>query len=175
MDPFVPEALDDEPRQLRNLAPGVVVPPAEAWWADRPAELGPRQPSGPMRGNPGPDIGYALSLVERRRDVFKLAPHEHFTDAAAVVSEVAMKRAAGFGRAPVLADLDLAIDLLGYREPPADGLAAWRRRATHEAAHLYPVRRAIVDRVPAEVLRLPNGEAAARVPEVRAALVAGAD
>lgn len=171
-DPYVPETLDGEPRQLANLAPGVRVPPAGHWLPDRPGDLRDGQPTGPLFGSPGPDVGYALSLVERRRDVCRVGPHEHFEDVAAVIAELAMKRASSLGRAPVLDDVDLALELLGYTADAPAELASWRVRAVHEAAHDYVVRRAVVDAVPADVLCLPRAQAAARAPEVRAALLA---
>ena len=45
-DPFVPPNLDDEPRQEPNLAPGVHMPPAKSWRADRPGDLEAGQPTG---------------------------------------------------------------------------------------------------------------------------------
>ena len=63
-----------------------------------------------------------------------------------------MKRAAAFGRAPVIGDVELAMALLGYDGSADDGFAAWRARAVHDAAHHYTLRRAIVDSVPDAVL-----------------------
>jgi hypothetical protein len=73
-DPYVPERLGDEPRQLPNLAPGVVIPPAGRWEADRPGDLVAGQPTGTLLGRPGPNVGYALTLVNRWRDRFRLGP-----------------------------------------------------------------------------------------------------
>jgi len=92
-DPFVAARIEDKPRQKQNLAPGVNYPAARPWRADRPGELRSGQPRGVLFGAPGPDIGYALTLVERSRDRLALAPHEHFAAAAAVVGGVAMRRA----------------------------------------------------------------------------------
>ena len=90
------------PRQQQNLAPGVHMPPARAWRADRPGDLVAGQPAGDRcSARPGPNVGYALSLARRALATgFRLAPHEHVDDAVAVVAEIAMKRAATFGRAP---------------------------------------------------------------------------
>ncbi len=106
-DPFVVPADGDAPRQEQNLAPGVTMPPATSWTADRPGDLRGAQPRGEMLGSPGPNIGYALTLVHRAQDRLALAPHEHVDDASAVVGETAMKRAASYGRAPVMADMIL--------------------------------------------------------------------
>src|SRR5438270_6939806 len=101
-DPFVSPELEDQPRQEPNLAPGVHLPAANAWKADRPGDLVAGQPTGDLLGRPGPNVGYAVLLVERLRDSVELAPHEHLDDALAVVAELAMKRAASFGRGPTM-------------------------------------------------------------------------
>ena len=104
---------------------------------------------------PGRQCGYAVTLAARLRDSVQLAPHEHQADALAVISELAMKRAASFGRGPVLADVETAAALLGYQGECDDSFAAWRRDVSHGADHEYGVRRALVDAVPDAVLRLP--------------------
>ena len=154
-DPFVAPGLDDHPRQEPNLAPGVHLPAAQAWKADRAGDLVAGQPTGNLLGRPGPNVGYAVTLAARLRDSVQLAPHEHQADALAVISELAMKRAASFGRGPVLADVETAAALLGYQGECDDSFAAWRRDVSHGADHEYGVRRALVDAVPDAVLRLP--------------------
>jgi hypothetical protein len=153
-DPFVPERLEDAPRQEPNLAPGVKMPPAGSWRADRPGDLAAGQPHGTLLGSPGPNVGYALTLADRARDRLVLAPHEHADDALAVVAEIAMKRAATLGRAPVMADVDVAMALLGYRGDAPDNFVEWRVRAVRGAHHHYLERRALVGAVPVDVLRL---------------------
>jgi hypothetical protein len=170
-DPYVPERLGDEPRQLPNLAPGVVIPPAGRWEADRPGDLVAGQPTGTLLGRPGPNVGYALTLVNRWRDRFRLAPLEHYADAAAVVAEIAMKRAALFGRAPVATDVEVAMDLLGYADDLPLDIAVRRMGLVHGAGHDYYARRAVVDRIPDDVLRLAPTQLAARVGAVRNALL----
>jgi hypothetical protein len=154
-DPFVAPELEDRPRQETNLAPGVQLPAAQAWKADRAGDLVAGQPTGNLLGRPGPNVGYAVTLAARLRDSVQLAPHEHQADALAVISELAMKRAASFGRGPVLADVETAAALLGYQGECDDSFAAWRRDVSHGADHEYGVRRALVDAVPDAVLRLP--------------------
>ncbi len=170
-DPYVPQRLEDEPRQLPNLAPGVVIPPAESWRAQRPGDLAAGQPDGVLLGRPGPNIGYALTLVNRWRDRFRLAPLEHEDDAAAVVAEIAMKRAALFGRAPVATDVEVAMDLLGYADELPPDVAQRRAHVVHGAGHDYYRRRAIVDRIPDDVLKLAPTQLAARIGEIRNALL----
>src|SRR5689334_5619808 len=112
-DPFVAPQQGDRPRQETNLAPGVHLPASRAWRADRPGDLVAGQPTGDLLGRPGPNVGYALTLAGRLSDSLQLAPHEHLDDALAIVAELAMKRAASFGRAPTLPDLEITADLLG--------------------------------------------------------------
>jgi hypothetical protein len=89
------------------------------------------------------------------RDRLTLAPQESVEDAVAIVSELAMRRAASFGRAPVMADVVGAASLLGYSGDASPGFAAWRAAALHGADHEWVVRRAAVDAVPEAVLRTP--------------------
>jgi len=154
-DPFVAPELDDRPRQETNLAPGVHLPAAHGWKADRPGDLVAGQPTGDLLGRPGPNVGYAVMLAGRLRDSVQLAPHEHVADALAVIAELAMKRAASYGRAPTMPDVEIAATLLGYQGDVDDEFAAWRCAVAHGADHEYGVRRAIVDAVPDAVLRLP--------------------
>jgi len=154
-DPFVAPELDDRPRQETNLAPGVHLPAAQAWRADRPGDLVAGQPTGNLLGRPGPNVGYAVMLAGRLRDSLQLAPHEHQADALAVIAELGMKRSAAYGRAPTMSDVQVAATLLGYQGEVDDAFAAWRGEVTHGADHEYGVRRALVDAVPDAVLRLP--------------------
>jgi hypothetical protein len=157
-DPFVPSDLEDEPRQQQNLPPGLAPPPARDWRADRPGDDAAVPDAEPLRGNPGPNVGYAYTLAARVKDRLHLAPSEHDTDALAVVAEIAGKRAAQFGRAPVMGDIDIAIALLGYDGLADDLFVAQRVRLVHEAAHSYVSRRALVDAVPEDLLRLRMAE-----------------
>jgi hypothetical protein len=154
-DPYVPPNLDDLPRHSQNLPAGIAVPPPAPWTADRPGEVGPDEPQGKLFGRPGPNIGYALTLAQLQHGTWELGAHEHLDDATAVVAEIAMKRAASFGRAPVKPDIDLAVALLGYDRPADDDWARRRVELVHDAAHDYPKRRALVDAVPDDLVRRP--------------------
>lgn len=154
-DPFVSPTLDDHPRQEPNLAPGVRLPAARAWVADRPGDVGPDQPTGALFGRPGPNNGYAVLLTQRVRDQFVLGDHEALDDVLAVVAELAMKRAASFGRAPVTKDVEAAAVLLGYERDTDPEFVEWRASVVHGAAHEYPQRRALVDAIPDAILRRP--------------------
>ncbi len=90
-------------------------------------------------------------------------------DALAVISELGMKRAASYGRAPTMADVEIASKLLGYQGEVEPEFAEWRTEALHGADHEYDVRRAVVDAVPDATLRMPP-QVPALVEEFRAGL-----
>jgi hypothetical protein len=168
-DPFVAPTLDDLPRQEPNLAPGVHMPAARPWVPDRPGDaVAFGQPHGRLLGDPGPNIGYALTLAERFRDRIQLAPTEQLEDAIAVVSELAMKRAASYGRAPVMPDLECGALILGYTGGCDPDDAVWRAAAVTEAAHDYPTRRAVCDAVDLDGLRLAPQVLTSRARDLRA-------
>ncbi len=149
---------------------GIAVPPARGWIADRPGDLGPEQPSGKFLGRPGPNVGFAISLVHRQRDTWTLGPHEYVGDAAAVVAEIAMKRASQFGRAPIKADVDIAVALLGYDGTGDAAWVAFRSSLVHDADHHYEPRRAAVDLVSDELLKSSPTDVAAQVATWRASV-----
>ncbi len=173
-DPFVPTTLDEEPRQEPNLAPGSHMPPSGSWRADRPGDLGALQPKGSLLGSPGPNVGYALTLANRARERLRLEPHESADDATEVIAAVAMKRAATFGRAPTVTDIDFAIELLGYVGDAPEDVKTWRPDVVREAAHDYVVRRAVVDTVSTGLLRLPIGDLPEHLAIVREAMARAA-
>lgn len=161
VDPFVPTRADDAPRE------SVRIPPARGWRAVRPGDLAPGEATGrpgALFGTPGPDSGYALTLAQRFAGRLALRPPETEDDAMAVAAELAMRRAAYFGRAPVLADLELAFTLFGWLGGGTPELADWRRLTVAGTSHDYSQRRAVVDAVPEATLRLEPTE------ELRAAL-----
>jgi hypothetical protein len=81
-----------------------------------------------------------------------------------------MKRAASFGRAPVMADLDVGAHLLGYLGGCDPDDAVWRSAAVDGAEHDYNVRRAICDAVDLDTLRLPSDAVSSRAFDLRARL-----
>ena len=173
-DPFVPSDPNARPRQQQNLPPGVALPPAGDWRSDRPGDLPAEQPEGPLLGRPGPNVGYAYTLVQRVKDRLRLGPFEHVPDALAVVAEVAGKRAALFGRAPVIGDVDIAIAILGYDGTAGDAFVAARTAAVYDASHSYHRRRAMVDSVPDDLLRQRPQQAATEIAAWRASIPAPA-
>ena len=83
-----------------------------------------------------------------------LSEDEHRADAVAGGFACGSRRAAHFGRAPVIYDMEWAFVLWGYLgEPPYD-LVAWRKKLFRGAAEHYWDQREIVDAVKVEALRL---------------------
>jgi hypothetical protein len=162
---FVPTKPTHRPRSYAS-------PPwrDDEWLADRPAEVvddggQPDVDAGRM-GAPGPDQGYLLKLVPLLRDQLVLAPGEDRRDAEAGGVVVALKRAAIFGRAPILADLRVAYRLWGLlsSSAPAELVAERTKRfeGVHHTAQHYPELRAVADAVPEGTLRLTPAEVDAR-------------
>lgn len=131
---------------------------AESWVADRPGDIDGPQPTGPRLGAQGPDQGYALSLASLFDDKLHLGNVAH-DDAVTGCVAVATKRAALYGRAPVVHDLTAAFTIFGFLdENPADELTELRESlfAQVHSHHHYRERRAIADLVADDVLRRPH-------------------
>jgi hypothetical protein len=167
-DPYVPSEIGDRPRQQQNLPPGLALPPARDWRADRPGDLTAQPGDGALMGRPGPNVGYAYTLAARARSRLRLSTHEHAEDVIAVIAEIAGKRSVLFGRAPVIGDIDVAVELLGYDGTADESFVELRARLTHDAAHDYTRRRELVDAVPEDLLRLRGATLAERVAGWRA-------
>ncbi|MFN0092466.1 MAG: hypothetical protein ACKVWR_19710 [Acidimicrobiales bacterium] len=136
----------------------------DSWRAERPGEVVESgQPVGDRLGRQGPDQGYVFRLVRHLEPQLRLLPGEALDDVVAACAMVATKRASIFGRAPVVHDLTVAFTVWGFLDdsPPAE-LAALRRAMFAEVAssHHYGERRAVVDAVPEETLRLPHQQVA---------------
>jgi hypothetical protein len=145
---FAPIQYEDEVRPAYRLSS------PERWLATRPADYSGR-PTRFRRGEgvPGPDQGYALLLAERIADRLELAPGEDRGDAVAAGVGIALRRAAIFGRAPVLGDLEVAFGLLGYLSNAPLALVRARRHFVDGAGHDDWKVRDLVARVPESVLR----------------------
>ncbi len=125
--------------------------------ADRPGEVVGGEPqAGPGLGCQGPDQGYALKLAQRFAGKLVLAAGEREDDALAGCCAVALRRASLFGRAPVVHDLRLALELFGYLIDADAALVTWRRAHFAGAAghHGYHVKLRLAELVPEETLRL---------------------
>jgi len=160
--------------ESEKVRPLFTLPAPEPWTPSRPAELrGATQPEGPRLGSPGPDQGYALTLAARFADELVLATGEHAADALAGATAVALRRAALFGRAPVVYDLEHALTLWGFLDDAPEDLVAFRAPLFRGAAEDYWARRAIAHRVPEATLRLAPGQVADRLGDWRELLGAG--
>lgn len=147
-----------------------------SWWADRPGDLDNEgQPSGERFGVPGPDQGYAYKLVRQFAGKIVTTEGEHHDDVVAGVVAIATKRAAVFGRAPVVSDLATGLRLFGFLDddPPAE-LVALRMKLFAEVSnpHHYRELRAVADAVPEATLRLSPAELTRRHRESWRALLA---
>lgn len=141
-----------------------ILPVPEGWVADRPAEIpGVHNPRGPKLGNVGPDQGYGLKLANSFKDKIELQAHEHTADAIAGVLPVALKRAALFGRAPVIHDFTLAFTLFGFLGGAPEDLLSMRKELFAEASHHYEAQRAIADTVPDATLRMTPDQVRAQL------------
>lgn len=162
---YVPSTDLDEVRPLDRLRP------PRPWTPDRPAEEArPRRPTGKRMGTPGPDQGYALALAERFKDRLVLLEGEDADDAVHGCLGIALRRAAEFGRAPVVHDWEHAFNLFGFLAPAPRDLIEFRRPLFQSAAHHYWDQRRIADLVPESTLRLTPAEVAARLSDWRSLL-----
>ncbi|MFV0524274.1 MAG: hypothetical protein ACK5RL_07245 [Acidimicrobiales bacterium] len=130
--------------------------------AARPGEPGPGRVGGSLLGVAGPDSGYAYTLVPVIEPKLQLGT-VHRDDAVAGGVGVAMKRAALFGRGPIIHDLNAGFTVYGFLDPsPAPELVALRGRLFAEVhnAHHYVELRHLVDLVPDEVLLMAHGQIA---------------
>jgi hypothetical protein len=164
---FVPVSPRDRVRTAETL------PIPDRWTVSRPGELeGMRPPEGRSFGNTGPDQGYALKLAKRFVDRLELAPGEHAEDAIAGCLGVALRRAARFGRAPVIYDLEFAFTLFGFLGGGPDDLVDFRQPYFEAAAHDYWDQRDIADLVAEDTIALSPAAVRSRLGEWKSLLVA---
>jgi hypothetical protein len=162
---FVPVVEADQVRRAYALhVPSI-------WTTSRPSEMsGTRQPAGTFLGTPGPDQGFALKLARRFEDRLVLAAGEHTEDVLSGCTAVAMRRAAHFGRAPVIHDLTVGFTLWGFLAAAPDELVAVREPLFRSASHHYTAQRTIADCVPVTTLQLTPAMVAERQGEWRTLL-----
>ena len=139
-----------------EVRPAYRLDPPAPWTPHRPAEFV-RSASGRSvrragAGVPGPDQGYALLLAGRFEDRLVLASGELSHDVLAGAVVIALRRAALFGRAPVAADLELALTVFGFLDKASDDLVEFRRRLFDGAAHEYWGQRELAFSVPEATL-----------------------
>lgn len=159
-------------RPADKVRPTERLPVPDGWMPDRPADLDVvRQPVGRQMGRPGPDQGYGLKLAKRFVDRLQLAKGEHAEDAIAGCLAVGLKRAASFGRAPVIYDFEFAFTLWGFLGGGPDELIEARRPLFEAAGHHYEDQRAIADAVPEDTLRLSPVQVAQQLADWRRLIV----
>ncbi|MEX2279596.1 MAG: hypothetical protein WEA76_05850 [Acidimicrobiia bacterium] len=117
--------------------------------SDRPGVItSPEQvPHGEGFGTPGPDTGFALTLIDRA----DLPERSKGLDK--VLGALMGARAASFGRAPTPEDLEVAKLLCGIGETLPDHLVERRRRWVEATAHEKPPGRTALADVGPDVLR----------------------
>lgn len=140
----------------------------DTWHPSRPADITGRQPSGPRLGYQGPDQGYVLTLAKHMRDRVAVTAGEDIEDALRGCSLIALRRASMFGRAPVMADLELALAIWGFLDAtaPAELVAARKHHfeGVHNTLHHYAEARELADLVPEATLRLTPATVRTRMP-----------
>jgi hypothetical protein len=162
---YVPMTRADEVRPAERM------PPAERWFADRPGEIWDKpRPEGKHFGEPGPDQGFGFKPAELFLDRLELTEGEHAEDALAGCVAVGLKRAARFGRAPVIHDMELAFILWGFLGGAPADLVAHRRGLFQAVAHDYWDQRAIADAVPESTLSLTPAQVRERLSDWRTLL-----
>lgn len=155
---YVPASPADAVREVEQL------PPSRRWTAERPGDLpGLRPPDGKRFGRPGPDQGYGLKLARRFVDRLQLSAGEHAEDAVAGCLGVGLRRAAMFGRGPVIHDFEVAYSVWGFLGGAPADLVELRKRLFREASHHYWEQRDIVDAVPESTLRMQPDEIRTRL------------
>ncbi len=133
--------------------------------AARPGELPDGQPDFAGAGRQGPDQGYALKLVGSFEAEVSLAPGEHWHDVAAGAVTLGLKRASFFGRAPIKADLRVALTIWGFfDDDPSAELVTVRRAAFAGLAnvHHYSEARRLAAAAPDGALGVTPAEAGRR-------------
>ena len=163
---FVPVNTRDKVRA------GDPLPAPKRWTATRPGELeGLRPPGGRSTGNVGPDQGYGLKLAKRFVDRLELQAGEHAEDAVTGCLGVGLRRAAAFGRAPVIYDFEFAYTLFGFLGGAPADLLEFRRPYFAAASHDYWDQRDIADLVADETLALTPADVRGRLGSWRTLLV----
>lgn len=138
-----------------RVRPSSLLPPPSPWYLQRPGELQDlTPPAGRRFGSAGPDLGYGLKLARRWEDRLVVSPDTHREDAVIGGFGCGSRRAASFGRAPVIHDMEWAYTLWGYLGGGGAELLAWRDGLFRGAAEDYWVQRRIADAVRPETLPL---------------------
>ena len=145
-----------------RVRPSALLPTPQQWFLGRPAdEMTLEQPKGPRFGAPGPDLGYGLKLARMLRPKLQLEAGELPEDVIAGCFACGARRAAHFGRAPVIYDMEWAYGIWGYLGGAPDDLVSWRKPMFRGASSHYWDQREIVDAVRVETLNFTPAAAKA--------------
>lgn len=156
-----------------RVRPSALLPPAIAWFQERPAEQTElAQLRGPRLGATGPDLGYGLKLARRLEPKLQLTEGESSEDAVAGCFACGARRSSHFGRAPVIYDMEWAYTLWGFLGGAPDPLIAWRKTMFRGAAEHYWDQREIVDAVRIETLALTPAQVSERLGSWKELLIA---
>jgi hypothetical protein len=110
-------------------------------------------PSGDGFGTPGPDAGFAKTLIGRA-EIEDRSP-----ELEAVLSAIMVARASSFGRAPTGGDLEAAMAMCGIGSGDVPEWVHERRRHwMHAIAHDKPKGRTAISELDRELLRKTPGE-----------------
>ncbi len=110
-------------------------------------------PSGDGFGTPGPDAGFAKTLISRA-DI-----DGHSPELDAVLSAIMVARASSFGRAPTTTDLEAAKAMCGIGPGDApDWVHERRERWMHAIAHDKPQGRTAVSELDRDLLGKTSDE-----------------
>jgi hypothetical protein len=160
-------------QETDRVRPSSLLPPPAAWHLDRPAELQELAPPvGRRFGATGPDLGYGLLLARRFEHRLELEPGGHREDVVLGCFACGSRRAASFGRAPVIYDMEWSYTLWGYLGGAPDDLVAWRAGMFRGAAEDYWVQRRLTDAVRPETLRLTPAQVRERLESWQELLIA---
>jgi hypothetical protein len=98
-------------------------------------------------------------LASRHEHDLRLGDGEVAHDAVLGVALIASKRAALFGRAPCVYDIEFALGLWGFLDDITAEQQDLRRRAFSSVSHDYVAQRALVDQTADETLRQTPAQA----------------
>jgi hypothetical protein len=155
-----------------RVRPATLLPVPRRWELTRPAEQTTLEPPvGPRFGSTGPDLGYGLKLARRLESKLVLGDGDHSEDVVVGGFACGCRRAASFGRAPVIHDMEWAFGLWGYLDEAPKELAEWRTPLFRGAAEHYWDQREIVDAVRVETLRRSPAEVRAALSDWRSLLI----
>jgi hypothetical protein len=105
------------------------------------------------RSSAGPDQGYLSLLAEQVKSEIVLVPGEFVDDVLAGAIAIGMARAALFGRAPVKADLIVALTAFGFLSAAPEELVVLRAGLFGGVAHDHWRRHELVESCSDELLR----------------------